>query len=96
MEIYLTALIKSKSGAADEMKGYLLELLDASTQEAACIQYELHQSSEESTQFIFHETWASQKGLDLHNQQPHVQKFSAAAGPIMEGPVAIIKTIKIA
>jgi len=95
MKIYLTALIKSKADSTEEMKGYLLELLAASTQETACLQYELHQSTEDESQFIFHEIWASQEGLDLHNVQPHIQHFSQQAGPIMDGPVKIIKTTKI-
>jgi len=94
MKVYLTALIKAQPGTAEEMKSYLLDLVAASTQEEACLQYELHYAADEN-QFIFHETWASQPGLDEHNQQPHIKKFIEVAGPIMDGPVIIYKTEKL-
>jgi quinol monooxygenase YgiN len=96
MKVYLTALVKCKPGNTDELKGYLEQLVAASTKEEACLQYELYQSTDNDTQFIFHETWASQEGLDVHNQQPHIKKFVAQASPILDGGVTIYKTDRVA
>ncbi|TWR30958.1 antibiotic biosynthesis monooxygenase [Mucilaginibacter pallidiroseus] len=94
MKIYLTALIKAKPGNESELKEYLLELSAASNREEACLQYELH-FDEAQHQFIFHETWANQAGLDQHNQEPHIKKFVEKGGPLMDGPVIIYKTEKL-
>ncbi|WP_454802169.1 putative quinol monooxygenase [Mucilaginibacter phyllosphaerae] len=96
MSIYLTALIKSKAGQAQQMKGLLLDLVAGSKTETACLQYDLHQSQDDENIFIFHEEWASQAGLDEHNTQPHIQKFIAVSAEIMDGTVTIYKTQRVA
>jgi quinol monooxygenase YgiN len=77
------------------MKGFLQQLVITSTKEAACLQYELYQSSEDENVFVFHETWVNQQGLDLHNQQPHLQLFGKQAADIMDGPVIIYKADRV-
>ncbi|MGN8072091.1 putative quinol monooxygenase [Mucilaginibacter sp. SG564] len=91
MSIYLTALIKSKPGQAEALKKHLLELVSHSTQEAACLQYDLHQADDENT-FIFHEEWADAAGLDLHNTQPHIQQFINNTAHLRNGDIIIYKT----
>lgn len=95
MKIYLTALVKCKPGYTEELKDYLQQLVAGSTQEEACLQYELYQSTDDDTQFIFHETWASKEGLDQHNQRPHIKTFVAQASPILDGALTIYKTNRV-
>ena len=68
--IYLTAIVTALPGNIDKVKSTLLNLVKNSTQEEACLQYDLHQSSEDAHIFIFQETWKDQHSLDLHNQMP--------------------------
>ncbi len=96
MKIYLTALLKFKPGTTAQAKGYLEALVKASNQEEACEQYELYQSADDDTQFIFHETWASADGLQQHEQQPHFKLFVQQIGDIIDGPLSIFKTDKVA
>ncbi|WP_295717766.1 putative quinol monooxygenase [Mucilaginibacter sp.] len=95
MKIYLTALVKSKPGFTEEIKGYLDALVAGSIKEEACLQYELYQSTEDETQFIFHETWASQEGLDIHAKQPHIKLFIEQVSPILDGKLTIYKTDRV-
>lgn len=95
MKIYLTALVKCKAGTTAQMKEFLDKLVAASRQEEACLQYELYQSTTDETQFIFHETWASQEGLDQHVKQEHFQLFSGQITDIINGPLGIYKTDKV-
>lgn len=92
MSIYLTAILEAKSGSADQLRSLLEILTEASRKEEACIQYDLHESTEKPGLFIFHEEWADQKGLDLHNIQPHIKEFQAAAKDILAGDVVLHKT----
>lgn len=95
MNVNLTALIKSKAGHATELKSILLELVSHSVKETACLQYDLQQSTEDENQFIFHEIWQDQDGLDLHNSQPHIQRFIEQSADIINGNTLIYKTKKI-
>lgn len=95
MSIYLTAIIKSTAGNAELLKTYLLELVSHSTQEKACLQYDLHQSAADENLFIFHEEWASQNDLDFHNVQPYLKAFGEESAAILDGSVLIYKTEKL-
>ncbi|PTT01320.1 antibiotic biosynthesis monooxygenase [Pedobacter sp. HMWF019] len=95
MSVFLTAIIKSKTGQSAAMKRLLLDLVDGSKSEAACLQYDLHQSTENPEVFIFHEEWASQEGLDLHNSQPHIQKFVDDSASIIDGTTVMYKTERV-
>jgi len=95
MSVFLTAIIKSKTGQSAAMKELLQELVAGSKTEVACLQYDLHQSTETPEVFIFHEEWVSQEGLDLHNHQPHIQKFVQNSADIIDGTTVIYKTERV-
>ena len=92
MNINLTVLIKSKPTHSATLAVLLHNLVANSTKEEACIQYELHQSTEDEDIFILHEIWKDQQGLDLHNQEPHLIAFGKAAAGLLDSPATIYKT----
>ena len=96
MSVYLTAIVKSKAGNDAALKALLETLVVASKQEAACLQYDLHQSVEDPNLFIFHEEWADQPGLDLHNGQLHIKKFLEVSVDLIDGSIVIHKTERVA
>jgi quinol monooxygenase YgiN len=85
MSVYLTAIIKSTPGNAEQLKAFLKTLVAGSKSEAACLQYDLHQVQEDPNVFIFHEEWASQEDLDLHYTTPHIKKFAEESAAILDG-----------
>ena len=95
MQINLTAIIKALPEKAAEMKAILLELVEGSTEEAACIQYDLHQSAAEPNVFIFHEIWQDAESLDQHNKTPHLLKFIEASKPLLLEAPGIYLTNKL-
>lgn len=95
MSVNVTAIIKSLPGKSDEMKAVLLELVAGSTNEAACIQYDLHQAADEPNVFIFHEIWQDAEKLEQHNNTPHVLKFKEDAAQLFAETPAIYITEKL-
>lgn len=95
MNIYLTAIIKSKAGQSESLRILLNELVKGSTQEAACLQYDLFQSEQDENTFIFHEIWKGEDGLALHNGQPHLKAFVENSADLLDGPLAIHRTKKL-
>lgn len=96
MPINLTVILKSKPENTETLKSLLLDLVQKSTQEAACIQYDLHQNIEEPNTFIFHEIWENQNGLDIHNQQSYTQSFFEKAKSLLQEAPILYKTDKLA
>ncbi|MBB6269779.1 quinol monooxygenase YgiN [Pedobacter cryoconitis] len=95
MSIYLTAIIKSTEGNAEQLKALLKTLVSGSKSEAACLQYDLHQVQEDPNVFIFHEEWTSRADWDLHNVTPHIKKFIADSAAILDGKPIIHITKRV-
>jgi quinol monooxygenase YgiN len=95
MAINLTVILKSKTESIETLKSLLLDLVQNSKKETACLQYDLHQSDKEPTIFIFHEVWENQDGLDLHNQQSYLQTFFENAKLYLQEAPIIYKTNKL-
>ncbi|WP_281635951.1 putative quinol monooxygenase [Flavobacterium marginilacus] len=95
MEINLTVIIKSKSEKREELKTILLNLVENSRKEAACLQYDLHQNIENPNVFIFHEIWENKEGLDLHMKQLYFVKFSEVSDLYLDGEMTVYSTSKL-
>ncbi|MET3128718.1 quinol monooxygenase YgiN [Arcicella rosea] len=96
MNIYLTAIVKSKPEHVEKVKAILTDLVTESRKETACIQYDLHQSINESNLFTFHEIWENMEGLENHNQQPYIGSFVTQFDELLEEPVTVYQAEKIA
>ncbi|SHM72959.1 putative quinol monooxygenase [Flavobacterium xinjiangense] len=96
MAINLTVILKSKPENSALVKSLLLELVEKSTQEAACKQYDLHQNCDDFNTFIFHEIWENQKGLDNHNEQSYIQSFFEKAKTLLQETPIVFRTEKLA
>jgi len=89
MSIYLTAILKSKKDKIQDLKSILDSMVLNTRKEEACEKYELQQSLDDETVFIFHEIWKSKEGLNVHNQQPYIQEFVGKVPELLEKPAEI-------
>jgi quinol monooxygenase YgiN len=96
MKIHLTVILKSKIESVGLFAGKLNEIVAQSTKEAACLQYELHQDKEDSSIFIFHETWKDKAGLDNHNQQTYIKAFFEDAKVLLDAEPIVYSTARVA
>ena len=85
------ARIKARPGQEAALKETLLSLIKPTHAETGCVQYDLHQSSEDPALFLFYENWTGEAALSAHLQSPHVQKALAAAGPFLAAPPEFLK-----
>ena len=95
MAINLTVILKSKTESIEIFKSLLLDLVPNSKKETACLQYDLHQSDEEPTIFIFHEVWENEAGLKLHNEQSYLISFFENAKPLLQEAPIVYRTEKL-
>lgn len=78
--------MKAKRGKERGLREVLLALIQPTHAEEGCLQYDLHQSTEDPTLFLFYENWAGEKPLTAHFQTPHVQTALARAAELLEAP----------
>ncbi|NJM52277.1 MAG: hypothetical protein HC846_02105 [Blastocatellia bacterium] len=55
--LYLTARLKVKADKVEELKQAALAIVDDSRSEEGCISYNVHQSIEDETVFVWRECW---------------------------------------
>jgi quinol monooxygenase YgiN len=72
-QITLIATLKAKPGRSEELAGRLSALVEPTRAEAGCINYDLHQSTEDQDVWMFYENWQSKADLDAHVQTPYLQ-----------------------
>jgi len=84
---YLTA----KAGHQDQVREALLELVKQTRSEEGCVNYDLHQSQENTSEFAIYENWRKPAYLDAHAKSVHLQAFIRSAGHLLERPAEIRK-----
>lgn len=95
---YLTVVaeILAKPGKENEVRKHLLGFIDPTRQEEGCVQYDLHESTENPGHFIFYENWTSREMLDKHSKSPHIQAFRPLKEELLAQPTRIITARRIA
>jgi len=88
-KVTVVARIRAKAGLEAEVKRELLALLPQTRAEAGCLNYDLHQSRDDKTQFLLHENWVSQADLDKHLQMPYLLAWRAKAGQLLAQPTEV-------
>lgn len=88
-ELNVVATIPVKGEHVEMMRAALVQLAEATRQEAGCLAYDLYESAAAPGVLVTVERWTDQAALDAHMQQPHVAAAFAAAGDALAGDVAI-------
>lgn len=88
-KVTVVARIKAKAGMEEQVKSALLALVAPSRSDAGCVGYDLHQSMDDKSLFLFYENWASKADLDAHIGKPHLKAFLDKAEAILAEPVQI-------
>jgi quinol monooxygenase YgiN len=93
--ITVVAQIKAKPGNESQVRLLLLSLVAPSRKDAGCLNYDLHQGTNDPTLFLFHENWTSKAHLDAHLQKPDLQAELARVGQMAAEPPQITLWEKI-
>lgn len=81
----LVATITAIAQHQAAVQTHLRTLVAASREEAACIQYDLHQEQDAPHIFIMIEQWRDAAALAEHKQTAHYQAFTNTCGPLLQG-----------
>jgi quinol monooxygenase YgiN len=87
--VTVLARVQARAGHEDEVRRLLLALVAPSRAEAGYLNYDLHQSAADPTEFMFYENWVSRAALDAHMEMPHLDEFDARAAGLLVAPVEI-------
>ncbi|MGL4851337.1 MAG: putative quinol monooxygenase [Phocaeicola sp.] len=83
-KLTLVATIVAKEGKTEELKSFLLTLMEPTRAEKGCESYYLYQDTDAPSNFIFHETWSSVEDWNTHMQSAHLARFDAVKEGLVE------------
>jgi quinol monooxygenase YgiN len=88
--VNVVARVTAKEGMQDQVRRECLALIAPSRSEAGCITYNLYQSTDDPTVFVFFENWLSREHIEKHLDMPHCQEFDQRTGGMLVGTEEII------
>jgi quinol monooxygenase YgiN len=74
-KLTVLARVRARSEAVEQVKQECLALVAPSRAEEGCLNYDLHQSTDDPTRFVFYENWTSREALERHLLRPHSLRF---------------------
>lgn len=77
VEKIITAQFFIKSDRVEDFKTLTTDLISNTRKENGCIFYQLYQSVEDPTAFIFYEIFENQPAFDYHLKTEHYSKFAS-------------------
>lgn len=93
MEKFITAQFFIKPECVDAFKAETVDLIKKTREEDGCISYNLYQSIENSTDFIFYENFKNQESINAHASSEHFKKFEKAfATLVSKDPIIAIRS----
>ena len=78
------AYMKAAPGKRDELRQALEGLVEPTTGEDGCVNYDLHQGVEDPDAFFFYENWESGEHLDAHLATPHLTELAARIPELLD------------
>ncbi len=85
--IILVATMKSKQGKEAELEAALKSVIPMVGLEKGTLQYILHRSQDDPSEFLFYEKYADKAALDFHGSTPYLRElFSTIPNFLSEKP----------
>lgn len=93
MPVTVIAAIKVKPGTEARARDLLLAAVAPTLEEPGCLEYALHQSLTDSTEFSFVERWASDEALAAHaaSALPHRLALRESLGELVDGRPSVTR-----
>lgn len=88
-KVTVVATFKAKPGKQATVSEAIEAVIAPTRAEPGCINYDLHQSTEDPDLFMLYENWTSKKDLDEHLAMPYLKDLIAKADAMLAEPIGI-------
>jgi quinol monooxygenase YgiN len=88
-QVTVVVRIKARPGMESRVREELRSLLAPTRQESGCINYDMHESPDDPSLFLFHENWTSRADLDRHLGAPHLRRWLGIADSLLAEPMQL-------
>jgi len=88
-KVTVVATFKAKPGMEGTVREAIEVVIANTRAESGCINYDLHQATEDPSIFMLYENWVSKKDLDEHLAMPYLKDLIAKADGMLAEPIGI-------
>lgn len=88
-KVTVVATFKAKPGMEDAVQQAIEAVVAPTRSEPGCINYDLHQSTEDPAVFMLYENWTSKKDLDEHLAMPYLKDLVGKTEELLKEPIVI-------
>jgi quinol monooxygenase YgiN len=80
------AMLEAKAGKEDILKNALINVANSSRAEPVCVEYRLHQVSDNTAQFILYEIWDSKEAHQKQFEKPYITNLAQNLDSLLAKP----------
>jgi len=88
-QVTVVVRLEAKPGMEARVREELASLLAPTRQEPGCLNYDMHESPDDPSLFLFHENWTSRADLDRHLGTPHLRHWLGIADSLLAEPMQL-------
>ena len=88
-KVTVVATFKAKPGMEETVRAAIEAVIAPTRAEPGCINYDLHQSTDDPSIFMLYENWVSKRALDEHLAMPYLKALIAKADDMLAEPIGI-------
>lgn len=82
---------RARPGKEAQARELLLALVTPTRLEDGCLDYDLHQSVDDPSLFVFYENWTTAAALEAHSRSAHITHFRKICDESLVEPPVISK-----
>ena len=88
-KVTVVATFKATAGMEETLKNAIEAVVAPTRSEPGCINYDLHQSTEDPSVFMLYENWVSKQDLDEHLAMPYLKELISKADDLLKAPIEL-------
>ena len=94
-QVTVVVRMKAKTGMEVRVRQELLNLLKPTRTERGCINFDMHQATNDPSLFLFHGNWVSEEDLKRHFETPHIKRWIEEAKALLATPMELTRWRKV-
>jgi quinol monooxygenase YgiN len=96
MELFIFARFHARPGQEDAVASALRETVAPSREEPGCLSIHAFRSVRDRRLFYIHSRWKDEAAFEVHAGLPHTVRFIERVAPLIDHPLDVNRTERIA
>jgi quinol monooxygenase YgiN len=96
VELFIFARFRARPGHESALAGAMLDVLAPSREEPGCLSLHAFRSIRDPRLFYIHSRWTDEAAFERHAGLPHTVRFLERVEPLIDHPLDVTRTERLA